>query len=162
MKAFIAGALAVALAGAALPGAAQAQVVQAGTLTCEVAPGIGLVIGSRKAVSCSFQNSAAEIEVYDGQISKLGVDLGITDQQLIVWSVFAPSGRIVRGALAGSYLGATAEATVGVGAGANVLVGGFRRSITLQPLSISGQEGLNVAAGGASLTLRLRPEPRRR
>ena len=58
-----------------------------------------------------------------------------------------------RGALAGAYAGATASATVGVGAGANVLVGGFNRSITLQPVSIEGNTGLNVAAGIGEITL---------
>lgn len=161
MRPFIAGALAALLACALLPGVAQAQVVQAGSLTCEVAPGVGLLIGSRKDVTCSFQNPAGELEIYDGTISKLGVDIGFTDLTLIVWDVLAPSGRIVRGALAGTYVGVTAQATVGAGIGANALVGGLRRSITLQPLSVSGQEGFNVAAGGASLTLRLRRGPRR-
>lgn len=162
MKSVIVGAFAALLACALLPGTALAQVVQAGSLTCEVAPGVGLLIGSRKDVTCSFQNPAGELEVYDGTISKLGVDIGFTDLTLIVWDVLAPSGRIVRGALAGSYVGVTAQATVGSGVGANALVGGLRRSITLQPLSISGQEGFNVAAGGAALTLRLRRDPRRR
>ena len=71
----------------------------------------------------------------------------------MTWAVFAP-GRINRGALAGSYGGASAQATIGVGLGANVLVGGFKRTIALQPLSIQGQKGLNIAAGIAGLSLR--------
>ena len=38
-----------------------------------------------------------------------------------------------------------ASATVGVGLGANVLVGGSGNSIALQPVSIEGTTGLNVA-----------------
>lgn len=146
--------------------AAQAQspgpVVQAGTLTCSVAPGAGFVVGSRKAVSCTFQNVAAELEIYDGTITKIGMDIGFTDGAVIVWNVLAPSGRIVRGALNGSYIGATAQATVAGGVGANALVGGFKDSLTLQPLSLSAQTGLNIAAGAAEMTLTLRPKPRRR
>jgi hypothetical protein len=138
--------------------AAQAQVVQVGTLTCDVAPGVGMVVVSRKEVTCTFQNAAGELETYDGAISKLGVDIGVTQGFGIVWAVFAPSGNVVRGALSGSYVGGTAQATVGVGVGANALIGGFRRSVSLQPLSLSGQTGLNVAAGVAELQLQLRPE----
>lgn len=139
---------------------AQAQSVQVGTLTCEVAGGIGLIIGSRKDVACTFQNAVGQTEIYDGAISKLGVDIGVTDRSLIVWSVFAPSGNLRTGALGGSYVGATAQATFGGGVGANALIGGSRRSIALQPISVSTQEGVNVAAGAADLTLRLRPQPR--
>lgn len=148
----------LAAAAGLLATAAQAQVVQIGTLTCEVAPGVGMVIASRKEVTCTFQNAAGQLETYDGAISRLGVDIGVTEGAGIVWAVFAPSGNTVRGALSGSYVGATAQATFGVGVGANALIGGFRRSITLQPLSLTGQTGLNVAAGVAELQLQLRPE----
>lgn len=150
--------LAAAAAAGMIATAAQAQVVQVGTLTCDVAPGVGMVVVSRKEVTCTFQNAAGELETYDGAISKLGVDIGVTQGSGIVWAVFAPSGNVVRGALSGSYVGGTAQATVGVGVGANALIGGFRRSISLQPLSLSGQTGLNVAAGVAELQLQLRPE----
>ena len=138
---------------------AQAQIVQVGNLTCQVAPGAGFVVGSRKETTCTFQNVAGELEIYDGAITKIGLDIGITDGATIVWSVLAPSGRIVRGALAGTYVGVTAEATIGAGVGANALVGGFHRSITLQPLSASAQTGVSLAAGVAGLTLHLRPPP---
>jgi len=157
--------LAVAAAAGLAATGAQAQVVQVGTLTCDVAPGVGMVIASRKQVACTFQNAAGELEIYDGAISKLGVDIGVTEGAVIVWGVFAPSGNTVRGALSGNYVGGTAQATFGVGVGANALIGGFRRSITLQPLSLSGQTGLNVAAGVADLQLEFRPpqaERRRR
>ena len=154
MRAMMAGA---AMVAAALSGSgAEAQVVQAGTLTCEVAAGTGLVIGSRKDITCTFLNAAREIEVYDGSIATLGLDIGTTDRTQIVWGVFAPSGNVVRGAIAGHYVGATAQATLGAGLGANVLVGGSRRSVTLQPLSVSEQSGFNVVAASAELDLRLR------
>jgi hypothetical protein len=92
-------------------------------------------------------------EVYVGSISKFGLDLGATSGGQMVWAVYAPSSRR-HGALAGHYGGASAEATVGAGVGANVLVGGSNRTVTLQPLSVQGQEGLNVAAGVAELELR--------
>lgn len=159
-EAVLAAAAAAALMTAAP--AAQAQNIQVGTLTCSVAPGAGFVVGSRKQIACTFQNAAAKLEVYDGSITKIGVDIGFTDGAVIVWNVLAPSGRYAVGALNGNYIGATAEATVGGGVGANALIGGFNRSITLQPLSISTQTGVNIAAGAAEMTLALRPPQRRR
>jgi hypothetical protein len=71
----------------------------------------------------------------------------------MVWLVFAP-GQVSPGALAGDYGGATASATVGAGVGANVLLGGSNKQITLQPVSVEGSAGLNVAAGIAAVTLK--------
>ncbi|WP_112662663.1 DUF992 domain-containing protein [Microvirga flavescens] len=146
----------VALAGTAFLGASQAQAQQrsqVGVLTCSVAGGIGLILGSQKATSCTFKPRRAAAEHYTGVIRKFGLDIGATKQGTIVWAVFS-TGRVGRGALAGQYVGATAEATVGAGLGANVLVGGFNRSIALQPVSVSGQTGLNLAVGIGDLELR--------
>jgi hypothetical protein len=106
-------------------------------------------------VHCTFVSASGRKEHYSGSIGKLGIDIGVTSKSYIKWAVFAP-GNIKRGALAGTYVGGSAEATVGVGLGANVLVGGFKKSIALQPVSIQGQTGLNVAAGVSSLTLKAR------
>lgn len=149
------------LAGAVALGEAQAQprsqaqpsATQVGSLTCDVSGGIGLIIASQKEMICTFRNARGELEVYTGTIRKFGLDVGATTGGEMVWSVLAPS-NVARGALAGNYAGATAEATVGAGLGANVLVGGSNRSIALQPLSVQGQTGLNLAVGVASLELR--------
>ncbi len=159
-KAIMAGA--AALAGLLAAGTAQAQNVQVGMLQCDVSGGVGLIIASQKELICNFRNSRGEYEVYTGAIRKFGLDIGATAGGTMAWSVLAPSGRVSRGALAGVYAGATAEATVGVGLGANVLVGGSDRSIALQPLSIQGQAGLNVAVGVADLILVAAPPPRER
>ena len=66
--------------------------------------------------------------------------------------------NLAPGALAGEYVGATGSATVGVGAGANVLVGGSNRTISLQPLSVEGSTGLNVAGGIGAISLRYQPQ----
>ncbi len=137
-------------------GGAQAQNVQVGALVCDVAGGVGVVIASQKEMVCTFTNSRGEAEIYTGVVRRFGLDVGATAAGQIVWSVFAPSGMVSRGALQGEYVGAGAEATVGAGLGANVLVGGSNRSIALQPLSVSGQAGLNLAAGVAHLELRAR------
>jgi hypothetical protein len=149
------GAMAVVAAAAALPTPALAQDrTKVGTLNCDISAGIGVIIASKKRVTCMFTPSApGPREVYVGNISKFGLDIGATSGGQMVWAVFAPSNRRF-GALAGNYVGATAEATVGAGLGANALVGGSNRTITLQPLSVQGQTGLNVAAGVAELTLR--------
>jgi hypothetical protein len=146
----IAGALAIAAGGSAR---AQER-VQSGSLTCDVSAGIGLIIGSQRNVSCTFTPSLpGPIEYYTGTISKLGVDLGVTTGGVMIWLVYAPTNRPV-GGLAGTYAGATAEASVVAGLGANVLVGGSNRTVALQPVSVSGQVGINIAAGVAGLELR--------
>ena len=143
---------ALAIAGWAVPAAASVKI---GVLTCRVAPGVGLLVGSSKAVACEFSPTGFQVEHYNGRISKLGVDIGFTTSGVIVWGVFAPHAGYAHGALAGHYVGATAEATVAVGLGANALVGGSGRSFALQPFSVTGQTGLGVAAGVAGLDLSL-------
>jgi hypothetical protein len=149
--------LGAALLGVAvLSGSAQAQRPvweQSGTLNCDVSGGIGFIIGSQRQVNCLFTPSyPAPPEQYVGTITKFGLDVGITGAGQLVWEVLISTTRR-RGVLAGSYAGASAEATVGAGLGANLLVGGNDRSVALQPLSIQGQVGLNVAAGVAEIAL---------
>lgn len=137
-----------------IPASAQANRTKVGTLTCDISGGIGLIITSKKDLTCMFTPSQpGPREVYVGSITKFGLDLGATAGGEMVWSVYAPTTRKF-GALAGDYAGATAEATVGAGLGANVLVGGSDRTVALQPVSVQGQAGLNVAAGVAELRLR--------
>ena len=138
----------------ALAAPAEAAGVKVGTLTCQVASGWGFIFGSSKDLRCSFSPSRGIPEHYVGTVSKFGVDIGYTSSAVIVWVVFAPTNGTKRGALEGGYAGATASATAGVGVGANVLVGGFDRSITLQPVSIEGSTGLNVAAGIGAISLK--------
>ncbi len=132
--------------------------VRVGTLTCNVASGWGFVFGSSKGLHCTFAPGAGRPEKYAGTISKFGVDIGYTQGGVIVWAVLAPTANLAPGALAGNFAGATASATVGVGAGANVLIGGSNRTISLQPLSIEGNTGLNVAAGIGAISLRYQPQ----
>ena len=127
--------------------------VKVGTLTCQVASGWGFIFGSSKDLHCNFRPNGGNSEHYVGSISKFGVDIGYTDGGVLIWGVFAPTSDIRPGALAGGYVGATGSATVGVGLGANILVGGLDKSIALQPLSVEGNSGLNVAAGIGAITL---------
>ena len=152
-------ALTLAVAGLALgtfaantPARADAA-VKAGVLTCHVDSGWGFVFGSSRDLRCTYSGSGRN-EHYVGKISKFGVDIGYLQSGVIVWGVFAPTTDLGAGALNGDYGGATGGASVGVGADANVLIGGSRREISLQPLSVEGDKGLNVAAGIASVTLR--------
>jgi len=150
---------AVAVAGLALAGAADAAPhgVKVGELTCNVASGWGFVFGSSKDLHCTFRPGSHPREHYTGSISKFGVDVGYTEGGVLIWGVFAPSSDVRPGALEGDYAGASASATIGVGLGANVLVGGLDKSIALQPLSIEGNRGLNVAAGIGSISLKSAP-----
>ena len=146
--------LAMAALALPIPASAQANRTKVGTLSCDISGGIGLIITSKKDLTCMFTPSQpGPKEVYVGSITKFGLDLGATAGGEMVWAVYAPITRKF-GALAGNYGGATAEATVGAGLGANVLVGGSDRTVALQPVSVQGQAGLNVAAGVADLRLR--------
>jgi hypothetical protein len=153
VSAFVALAVAAAVA---LPAPTMAQApdrTRAGTLTCDISGGIGMIIASKKEVTCMFTPSGpGPREVYVGSITKFGLDVGATAGGEMVWQVLAPSTRKF-GALAGHYAGASGEATVGAGVGANVLVGGSDRTVTLQPVSVQGQVGLNLAVGVAGLDL---------
>jgi hypothetical protein len=126
---------------------------QSGTLNCDVSAGFGFIIGSQRQVNCLFTPSyPAPPEQYVGTITKVGLDIGVTAAGSLVWNVLQSTTRR-RGVLAGSYAGASAELTAGVGLGANLLVGGNERSVALQPLSIQGQVGINIAAGIAEISL---------
>lgn len=129
--------------------------VKIGYLACEVGSGGGYVLGSAKELDCVFRSSFKDdpVDRYAGSVKKLGVDLGYTARGKIVWAVFAPTAGYHRGSLGGVYYGASAEATLGAGLGANVLLGGTKGSIQLQPVSVTGQLGLNVAAAGTTVSL---------
>lgn len=152
-KFFAASLLGLSLVLAAGNSEARTNGVKLGVLNCDIAPGVGLLIGSSKNVNCTFRNRTGRTEHYHGSIGKIGLDLGVTGRGRVAWLVFAP-GNVGRSALSGTYVGASAQASVIVGLGANVLVGGFKNNINLQPISVQGQTGLNIAIGVASLTLR--------
>ena len=145
----------VVMAAAAAVGAvpADAGYVKTGLLTCTVAPGVGLILGSSKSMTCTFKPDFRGPEHYDGRIDKVGLDIGVTGESVIVWAVLAAERGYPVGSLSGTYVGAAAEASVVVGAGANVLLGGSTRSFALQPLSVQGQLGLNFAVAISSLGL---------
>jgi hypothetical protein len=136
---------------------AQAQAVKAGIMTCNVAGGFGFIFGSSRAVNCTFAPGSAAPQHYVGAINKFGVDIGYVEGAVMAWAVLAPTNNPVPGLLAGTYVGATGSASVGVGVGANVLFGGFGNSISLQPLSVEGSKGFNVAGGIAEMTLSFQP-----
>lgn len=156
MKRLITAALAL-VAVSATPAVAQsANWVQVGLLDCTVEGGVGLVLASRKNVACTYRpsNRALSQDAYVGTVTRLGVDVGATGRTLMQWLVLAPTtSRHAAGALAGDYIGAGAEATAVIGAGANILVGGSDKTYSLQPLSIQQQSGVNVAAGVTSFRL---------
>ena len=127
--------------------------VKVGTLSCHVKSGWGFVFGSSHEVRCIYAGANHE-EHYEGRISKFGVDIGYQKSGVILWEVVAPNNHPAPGALAGHYGGVTASAAVGLGVGANALIGGSDRTFALQPLSVQGMTGLNIAAGIGEMTLR--------
>jgi Protein of unknown function (DUF992) len=126
---------------------------RAGILQCRGGQNVGFVVGSVASFECVFQSEGRRPEPYIATVRRYGVDLGFTDQTRLTWAVNAPTGRVGRGDLAGNYGGVGANASVGVGFGGNFLVGGPQNSYALQPISVQGQTGLNVAAGVADIEL---------
>lgn len=138
----------VATANAQQPGS-----VQVGVLECRGGQNVGFVVGSNATLNCVFQGAGGRAESYVANIRRFGLDLGFTDNTTVQWAAFAPTTRVPRGALAGSYGGVGTNASVGVGFGGNFLVGGPANSYSLQPISVQGQTGLNVASGIVQLDL---------
>jgi hypothetical protein len=128
--------------------------VQVGVLECRGGASIGFIVGSVTNLGCVLRVEGMPEDRYIATIQKVGVDIGITQESSLAWGVYAPVARLGPGDLSGSYAGAQGSATVGVGIGGNALIGGSNNSIALQPLSVQGQVGLNVAAGLESLELR--------
>ena len=155
-KAAMSGLVAAVLIGINVTNASAIEArVEVGILTCTVEGGAGFILGSSKDMTCDFKGIDDFTETYTGNVKKFGIDIGKTDTTTIAWAVFAPTTELEAGALEGDYAGLSAEATLGVGIGANALVGGFDKSIALQPFSGQVQEGLNIAAGIGTMTLKI-------
>jgi hypothetical protein len=140
------------MCAAALP--ARAEPFRVGRLICTSSPRVGLVLGSAQELRCVFVGTRPPRQyVYEGRIRRVGIDIGVTSAGSLSWAVLARNSRVGPGTLRGSYVGASGNIAVGPGLGANVLIGGSRRTIMLQPISIERSIGLNLAAGITNLTL---------
>jgi Protein of unknown function (DUF992) len=156
-RSFLRAGMAAAMLGGVFSGADAQQPmprVQVGVLECRGGASVGFVVGSVTNLGCVLRIEGFAEDRYVATIRKVGLDLGITQETALAWGVYAPVARLGPGDLAGTYVGAQGSASVGVGVGGNLLVGGSDNSIALQPLSVQGQVGLNVAAGLESLELR--------
>ena len=153
-RSFMLAGAAAAMLVASFAGAQQPPMVQVGVLECRGGASIGFIVGSVTNLGCVLRVAGIPDDRYVATIRKVGVDLGITQETALAWAVYSPVARLGPGDLAGTYAGAQGSASVGVGLGGNVLVGGSDNSVALQPLSVQGQVGLSVAAGLESLELR--------
>lgn len=130
------------------------QPVQVGVLECRGGSSVGFIVGSVTNLGCVLRANGMPDDSYVATIRKVGLDIGITQESALAWVVYAPVARLGPGNLSGNYAGAQGSASIGVGLGGNVLVGGSANSIALQPLSVQGQVGLNLALGVEALELR--------
>jgi hypothetical protein len=129
--------------------------VKVGLLSCALSPTIGLVVGSLQTMDCRFTPEGAyPVENYTGTFGTLGIDIGVTLLQGLAWAVYAPTEGPQPGALAGTYIGPSAEVSAVLGLGANILVGGFNRSYALQPVSLSGKLAINLSVGISTIILK--------
>jgi hypothetical protein len=133
---------------------AQQSRLRVGLLECRGGASMGFIVGSITNLGCVLRTEGRPDTPYVATIRKVGLDLGITPETALGWVVFAPVERFGPGDLAGDYAGAQGSAAIGIGLGANVLVGGSNNSVALQPLSLQGQTGLSVAVGLQELELR--------
>lgn len=151
MRKFLA---AIAVVLLTLSPAMSADRVQVGRLSCDVEAGFGLIIGSSKDITCTFHPDSGSAHTFTGSINKIGLDIGITQKTHIEWLVFAAGHQALsHNAIAGTYVGASAEASLGLGGGVNWLIGGDRDAFMLQPWSVQGQIGINLAVGLTGLTI---------
>jgi hypothetical protein len=133
---------------------AQGETFRVGRLLCSSSPRIGFLVGSTQSLRCVFyRRGSSDRYIYAGRIRRVGLDLGVTGSGVLSWAVFARNSGIGRGTMRGSYVGASGNVALGPGFGANVLIGGSRRSVILQPLSTERAIGVNVAATVTHLTL---------
>ena len=138
--------------------AQQNQGVAVGYLRCDVAGSISFIFGSTRDITCVYERPGDKpVEHYTGVIRKYGIDIGYLKSGVIVWGVVAPTNDVATGGLAGDYGGITGTLAAGYGVGANALIGGYKSSIALQPLSVEGVKGINLAAAVVGLTLKLAP-----
>ncbi len=140
-------------AGGSFASAQALPASRAGILECRGGQNVGFVVGSVASLECVFQSPGRRPEAYIATVRRFGVDIGVTAQTQFTWAVNAPNTRLGYGDLAGTYGGVGANASIGIGGGGNFLVGGPRNAYALQPISVQGQTGLNVAAGVAGLEL---------
>jgi hypothetical protein len=145
---------AIAALFASIAGASAQQRVQVGVLECRGGSSVGFIVGSVTNLGCVLRVNGAPDDTYVATIRKVGLDIGITQESALAWAVYAPVARLGPGDLSGNYAGAQGSASIGVGLGGNVLVGGSANSIALQPLSVQGQVGINLALGVEGLELR--------
>jgi hypothetical protein len=141
----------------AAPASAQAPKTwtQAGMLTCKLNPSIGFIIAGHQSMECRYAPSGGgPPQAYEGALNTVGIDIGISAGGVLGWAVLAPTAGIPAGALAGEYVGASGDLGIGIGAGANVLIGGSARTVALQPLSLEGSIAVNIALGVSGLKLR--------
>lgn len=155
-RALVGAALVAGIAGAfATPAAAQQQRrVAAGTLECRGSASVSFIIGSRRTLDCTFRSVRGYRAAYEGSIRRWGLDVGVTGRNVLLWSVLAPTRAPRPDALNGTYVGVSGSVAVGLGVAGNALIGGSNRTITLQPISVEGQTGVNLAVGVGDLTLR--------
>ena len=138
----------------AVPAAAQSG-TKVGLLSCKMGPSVGLIVGSRQHIQCRFTaDTGGAPELYSGTITRVGLDVGFRAGGAMGWAVFAPTSALPHGALRGNYVGASGDVSLGLGAGGKLLVGGSHKTISLQPLALQGQVGVNLALGVAGLALR--------
>lgn len=138
------------------PASAQSR-VQTGVLECLSNPTFGVILGSVRTMNCVFKPTRGPEQYYSGTRTRVGLDLGVQAGAAIAWAVFAPTVWLGPGDLAGTYAGVSAEAAAGLGIGASALLGGSNNTVALQPLSVEGQVGVNVALGVSALTLTFLP-----
>ncbi len=154
LSTFLSVASAVLVATFSLAHAQQSGSTQVGVLECRGGPNIGMILGSVANLGCVFRSQGRPDDLYTARVTTVGVDIGITTETALSWAVFAPTVQFGPGDLSGNYAGVSASATVVVGVGGNALIGGSQNSFALQPLSVQGQTGLNVAGGVQSMELR--------
>ncbi|MBI1385843.1 MAG: DUF992 domain-containing protein [Rhizobiales bacterium] len=144
----------IALSGSLAGSGAALARVDAGLLSCEVSGGVALIISEPRELHCVFQKANGQSEAYEGELKAFGIDIGVSGRGVMTWGVIAATTELPPGTLAGTYGGVEAGGAAVVGGRGQILVGGAKQTISLQPLSVEGETGLNIAVGVTAIELR--------
>ena len=121
-----------------------------GQMRCSMSGGFGYGIVGQRATNCTWRRFDGTVEFYLGSSGKVGVDLGPTNANTVIYDVRTPD-PAPPGLLAGDFAGPGVDLTVISGYGANVLVGG--QGAVLTPAANTFTTGVNVGVGLSRLRL---------
>ena len=124
-------------------------------LTCKLQDVHNDIVYTSEKFGCDFKPHSGDAQSYTGEIkSPRPRSVGHQGHDAGLGRVRADRRRRLAGSAQGALPRRLGGVAVGAGAGANVLVGGGHKSVTLQPISASGIVGAGASADIEEFELR--------